>query len=56
MRCKELLGVDLSQPGVLKQAKAAGLFETKCPLFVEGPFRCSRRWVIPASPLPAESR
>ncbi len=35
MRCKELLEVDVSQPGGLAQAKAAGLFETRCPSFVE---------------------
>ena len=32
--CRDLLGVDLSQPGVLEKAREDKLFQTKCPRFV----------------------
>jgi C_GCAxxG_C_C family probable redox protein len=56
MRCKELLGLDLAQPGMLKQAKAAGLFETKCPLFVEGAVHMLEALGYPGEAMPAEPR
>lgn len=32
--CKELLSVDMRNPEELKKARAAGIFQQKCPLFV----------------------
>jgi C_GCAxxG_C_C family probable redox protein len=32
--CRELLGVDVSTPEGLQQAHEAGLFKSRCPLFV----------------------
>ena len=32
--CRELLGYDVSAPAELQQAKAKGLFITRCPVFV----------------------
>jgi C_GCAxxG_C_C family probable redox protein len=32
--CRELLGVDISAPGKLEQAREQGLFKSRCPLFV----------------------
>ncbi|MCX6025503.1 MAG: C-GCAxxG-C-C family protein [Chloroflexi bacterium] len=56
MRCKELLGVDLSQPGGLRQAKRAGLFETRCPLFVEGSAQILEALGYPGVAPPASAR
>jgi C_GCAxxG_C_C family probable redox protein len=33
--CNELLGIDVTQPQIRKQAKADGLFREKCPGFIE---------------------
>lgn len=56
MRCKELLEVDVSQPGGLAQAKAAGLFETRCPLFVETAVEILEALGYPGEAPPALSR
>lgn len=34
IRCKDLLGCDISVPSAMKQAKESGMFETVCPKFV----------------------
>ena len=56
MRCKELLVVDLSQPEGLAQAKSAGLFETRCPLLVEGAVRILETLGYPGEAPPAFAR
>ncbi|WP_346859056.1 C-GCAxxG-C-C family protein [uncultured Draconibacterium sp.] len=33
--CKELVGYDISIPEIAAEAKEAGVFESKCPLFIE---------------------
>ncbi len=33
-KCRDLLGCDIHTPEARAQAKAAGLFETRCPVFV----------------------
>ena len=55
-RCKELLSVDLSQPGGLDQAKRDGLFETRCPLFVEVAVQILEALGYPGEAPPASSR
>ncbi len=32
--CPQLIGVHLGEPGANEQARAAGMFENRCPLFV----------------------
>jgi C_GCAxxG_C_C family probable redox protein len=32
--CRDLLGYDISQPGIREQARQAGVFKTRCPVFV----------------------
>lgn len=34
VQCRDLIGYDLSQPGERQQARQAGVFQAKCPLFV----------------------
>lgn len=35
MKCRDLLGIDISTDDGLQQARQSGVFETRCPLFVE---------------------
>ena len=34
IECRELIGYDLSNPAELKSARASGVFQNKCPVFV----------------------
>lgn len=34
LQCRQLIGYDLSNPGELQSAKAAGIFTERCPAFV----------------------
>lgn len=35
LKCKELLGFDISDPAAREKAKEAGVFDTRCPLFLK---------------------
>jgi C_GCAxxG_C_C family probable redox protein len=34
VQCRELLGVDIGEPGGLERAREQGLFKSRCPVFV----------------------
>ncbi len=36
VKCREILGCDVSEPGGLEQARSRGLLQSLCPGFVEG--------------------
>jgi C_GCAxxG_C_C family probable redox protein len=56
MRCQDLLGVDLSQPGGLQQARDSGVFEARCPLFVTGAVEILEALGYPGEPAPGAAR
>ncbi len=56
LRCKDLLGVDLSQPGGLQQARDSGVFEGRCPLFVAGAVEILEAAGYPGEPAPGPWR
>ncbi len=56
LRCKDLLGVDLSRPGGLQQARDSGVFEDRCPLFVAGAVDILEALGYPGEPAPGASR
>ncbi len=56
MRCKDLLGVDISSPGGLQQARDTGVFEDRCPLFVAGAVEILEALGYPDSLAPGASR